>query len=81
MNTGNINFENRLYLQRQIINQQTLDVIIPNIGKNYLYDVLQDLAKQTHLPVNVIIVDKTQINKVFPIRLFKKSNLVVYYKT
>jgi hypothetical protein len=52
---------------RQIINQQTLDVIIPSIGrKDYLYDVLQDLAKQTHLPVNVIIVGKTQIKKVFP---------------
>jgi hypothetical protein len=30
-------------------------VIIPSIGrKQYLYDVLQHLAKQTHLPLNVI---------------------------
>ncbi|MCG9793883.1 glycosyltransferase family 2 protein [Flavobacterium algicola] len=37
----------------------TIDVIIPTIGrKKYLYDVLKDLAKQTVLPKNVIIVEQ-----------------------
>lgn len=37
----------------------TIDVIIPTIGrKQYLYDVLCDLRKQTHLPKNVIIVEQ-----------------------
>ena len=37
----------------------TIDVIIPTIGrKQYLYDVLCDLKKQTHLPKNVIIVEQ-----------------------
>jgi GT2 family glycosyltransferase len=41
------------------IDKKTIDVIIPTIGrKKYLYDVLQDLAKQTHLPVHVIIVEQ-----------------------
>ncbi|WP_281238884.1 glycosyltransferase family 2 protein [Flavobacterium praedii] len=44
---------------REVVQQATIDVIIPTIGrKNYLYDVLQDLAKQTHLPTNVIIVEQ-----------------------
>lgn len=38
---------------------KSMDVIIPTIGrKSYLYDVLQDLAQQTHLPHNVIIVEQ-----------------------
>jgi GT2 family glycosyltransferase len=42
-----------------VIVDQTIDVIIPTIGrKNYLYDVLKDLAQQTHLPINVIIVEQ-----------------------
>ena len=42
-----------------IVDKKTIDVIIPTIGrKNYLYDVLQDLAQQTHLPVNVIVVEQ-----------------------
>ncbi|WP_052503410.1 glycosyltransferase family 2 protein [Lacinutrix sp. Hel_I_90] len=41
------------------IENKSIDVIIPTIGrKKYLYDVLQDLAKQTHLPKNVIIVEQ-----------------------
>ncbi len=41
---------------------QTIDVIIPTIGrKNYLYDVLCDLKKQTHLPVKVIIVEQNLV--------------------
>ncbi|WP_264566727.1 glycosyltransferase family 2 protein [Flavobacterium sp. N3904] len=43
----------------KVVDKATLDVIIPTIGrKNYLYDVLQDLAKQTHLAINVIIVEQ-----------------------
>lgn len=43
----------------KVVDNETVDVIIPTIGrKNYLYDVLQDLKKQTHLPVNVIIVEQ-----------------------
>jgi len=38
---------------------ETIDVIIPTIGrKQYLYDVLKDLSKQTLLPKNVIIVEQ-----------------------
>ncbi|CAN1541946.1 Glyco_tranf_GTA_type domain containing protein [Flavobacteriaceae bacterium] len=44
---------------RNVVKKATIDVIIPTIGrKKYLYDVLQDLAKQTHLPTNVIIVEQ-----------------------
>ena len=44
---------------REMVRQGTIDVIIPTIGrKKYLYDVLQDLSKQTHLPTNVIIVEQ-----------------------
>ncbi|MDI1305634.1 MAG: glycosyltransferase [bacterium] len=42
-----------------VVDKKTIDVIIPTIGrKQYLYAVLQDLAQQTHLPVNVIIVEQ-----------------------
>ncbi|WP_230407912.1 glycosyltransferase family 2 protein [Flavobacterium hydrocarbonoxydans] len=45
------------------IEKKTIDVIIPTIGrKQYLYDVLQDLAQQTHLPEKVIIVEQNPIN-------------------
>lgn len=44
---------------KQVVEEATIDVIIPTIGrKNYLYDVLKDLASQTHLPKNVIIVEQ-----------------------
>lgn len=44
---------------RSVIQKATIDVIIPTIGrKKYLYDVLKDLAQQTHLPINVIIVEQ-----------------------
>lgn len=37
----------------------TVDVIIPTIGRKiYLYDFLKDLAKQTILPANVIIIEQ-----------------------
>ena len=39
--------------------EATIDVIIPTIGRKiYLYDVLQDLSLQTHLPKQVIIVEQ-----------------------
>lgn len=41
-----------------IFNEE-IDVIIPTIGrKQYLYDFLNDLNRQTHLPKNVIIVEQ-----------------------
>ncbi len=41
---------------------RTIDVIIPTIGrKKYLYNVLQDLARQTHLPINVIVVEQNPL--------------------
>ncbi|MBU2527448.1 MAG: glycosyltransferase [Bacteroidetes bacterium] len=44
---------------RQIVQQKTIDVIIPTLGrKKYLYDVLKDLAAQTHRPKKVIIVEQ-----------------------
>lgn len=40
-------------------NHKSVDVLIPTIGrKEYLYDVLIDLRKQTLLPQKVIIVEQ-----------------------
>ena len=37
----------------------SVDVIIPTMGRsNYLYDVLKDFEKQTHLPEKIIIVEQ-----------------------
>ncbi|MFV8322599.1 glycosyltransferase family 2 protein [Flavobacterium sp. LS2R12] len=42
-----------------VVEKKQIDVIIPTIGrKNYLHNVLHDLAQQTHLPVHVIIVEQ-----------------------
>ena len=42
-----------------VVEQGTIDVIIPTIGRKVcLHDVLCDLRNQTHLPVNVIIVEQ-----------------------
>jgi len=47
---------------RKVIDKGTVDVIIPTIGrKAYLYDVLLDLKKQTHLPEKVIIVEQNPV--------------------
>ena len=47
---------------RKVIQEKSIDVIIPTIGrKKYLYEVLKDLAKQTHLPVNVIVVEQNPL--------------------
>ena len=44
---------------KKIVEQGSLDVIIPTIGrKEYLYQVLQDLKRQTRLPSKVIVVEQ-----------------------
>jgi GT2 family glycosyltransferase len=54
-----------------VVGNKSIDVIIPTIGrKQYLYAVLQDLAQQTHLPVNVIIVEQTRKKIVFQTWIF-----------
>lgn len=48
---------------RNTIEQETIDVIIPTIGrKQYLYDVLKDLSIQTVLPKKVIIVEQNTLS-------------------
>ncbi len=43
----------------KIVSNKSVDVIIPTIGrKKHLYNVLNDLSNQTHLPNNVIIVEQ-----------------------
>lgn len=55
INLDNLNIES----SREVINKKTVDVIIPTIGRrDYLYDVLCDLRKQTYLPKRVIIVEQ-----------------------
>ncbi|WP_299888622.1 glycosyltransferase family 2 protein [uncultured Lacinutrix sp.] len=44
---------------KNVLQEKSIDVIIPTIGrKKHLYNVLKDLAHQTHLPKNVIIVEQ-----------------------
>ncbi|MCF6132665.1 glycosyltransferase family 2 protein [Flavobacterium wongokense] len=44
---------------KKIIESGTIDVLIPTIGrKEYLYNVLSNLASQTYLPKNIIIVEQ-----------------------
>ncbi|MGZ9735444.1 glycosyltransferase family 2 protein [Flavobacterium sp. GNP002] len=44
---------------RVITDNETIDVIIPTIGrKEYLYDVLKDFSKQSLLPQKIIIVEQ-----------------------
>ena len=48
--------------RKKVVDSKTIDVIIPTIGrKKYLYDVLKDLAAQTVLPKNVIIVEQNPL--------------------
>jgi len=52
---------NRIALNstKKIIEKGTIDVLIPTIGrKEYLFDVLNNLAVQTYLPTNVIIIEQ-----------------------
>jgi GT2 family glycosyltransferase len=47
---------------RKVMDQATIDVIIPTIGrKRYLYDVLKDFSQQTHLPQKIIIVEQNPV--------------------
>lgn len=47
---------------KNIVEKGTIDVLIPTIGrKQYLLDVLNHLAEQTHLPTNVIIIEQNPI--------------------
>ncbi len=44
---------------KKIIEKGTIDVLIPTIGrKQYLFEVLNNLANQTYLPVNVIVIEQ-----------------------
>lgn len=44
---------------RKMVNQGTVDVIIPTIGrKSYLHDVLKDFSKQSLLPNKIIVVEQ-----------------------
>ncbi|MEO5778141.1 MAG: glycosyltransferase family A protein [Flavobacterium sp.] len=44
---------------KNLIEQATIDVLIPTIGrKDYLLNVLNNLAAQTYLPKNVIIIEQ-----------------------
>ncbi|TJY32907.1 glycosyltransferase family 2 protein [Pontimicrobium aquaticum] len=54
------NFEHLKIAVNKINNEDiSIDVIIPSIGrKQYLYDVLKDLANQTLLPKSVIIIEQ-----------------------
>ncbi len=61
-NRGRVNIDlDRIKVQssKKRIENGNVDVIIPSIGrKDYLYEVLKDLKAQTHLPINVIIVEQ-----------------------
>jgi glycosyltransferase involved in cell wall biosynthesis len=47
---------------RVFITAETIDVIIPTIGRStYLYDVLKDFAKQVKLPNQIIIVEQNSL--------------------
>jgi GT2 family glycosyltransferase len=60
LNLDSIEVESTL----KITNQKSIDIIIPTIGrKKYLYDVLHDIARQTHLPQKVIIVEQNPLEE------------------
>jgi glycosyltransferase involved in cell wall biosynthesis len=47
---------------RKLIEHKTIDVLIPTIGrKEYLLNVLNNLASQTYLPKNVIIIEQNPL--------------------
>ena len=49
----------KVVTNKDIIASKSIDVIIPTIGrKQYLFDVLKDLANQTLIPKNVIIIEQ-----------------------
>lgn len=54
-----VNFDAHFTSEPALQKVPTVDVIIPTIGRKiYLYDFLKDLAKQTLLPANVIIIEQ-----------------------
>ncbi len=57
---SNPNFKNIEIVTNNTISKDfSIDIIIPTIGRrDYLYDVLKDLAKQTVLPKNIIIIEQ-----------------------
>lgn len=59
----NVNLDSiKVQSTKNVIDKATIDVIIPTIGrKKYLYDILKDLSKQTHLPKNIIIVEQNPV--------------------
>jgi len=59
-NVGKIDLNNvQVNSVLKIFSSRAIDVIIPTIGrKSFLYDFLKDLAQQTCLPLNVIIVEQ-----------------------
>ncbi len=59
-NRNLLDLENiKINSSRKVLNECTLDVILPTIGrKEYLYNVLKDLAAQTCQPDRVIIVEQ-----------------------
>ncbi|MFD0989549.1 glycosyltransferase family 2 protein [Mariniflexile jejuense] len=59
----NLNFEQVNFQSiNTVITKKEIDVIIPTIGrKTYLHDVLIDLANQTILPKNVIIIEQNPL--------------------
>lgn len=47
---------------KTIVEKGTIDVLIPTIGrKQYLFEVLNNLAIQTYLPANVIIIEQNPL--------------------
>ena len=51
-----------LVSHKKIIKYGTIDVLIPTIGrKNYLLDVLNNLASQSCLPKNVIVIEQNPL--------------------
>lgn len=47
---------------KKIIEQGTIDVLIPTIGrKDFLLNVLNNLASQTYLPKNVIVIEQNTL--------------------
>lgn len=49
------------YLADRNLDDETIDVIIPTLKrKEYLYNVLEDIGAQTHLPNQVIIIEQSE---------------------
>jgi glycosyltransferase involved in cell wall biosynthesis len=58
LNSGSLN-QIALESNKELIGKGTIDVLIPTIGrKNYLLDVLNNLAAQSYLPTNVVIIEQ-----------------------